>query len=94
MNRPSNYVNYKVVIPKEIPNNTKSFNSCFFDDINDLYINKIRENNCPIMYIDNDDKKNIVLKHLSKIPSISQSLQDIILVYIKNTLDFYLDYYI
>ena len=81
-------------MPEEIPNSTKSFNSCFFDNIKDLCINKARERIYHIIYAYNNKKKNIVLEHSSKILGVSQGLRDIIQTYIENTSNFYLDFYI
>ena len=61
----------KVVISEEIPSSIKDFNSYFFDDIRDLYINKACKRSCLIMHAYNDKKKNIVLEHLSKILEVS-----------------------
>lgn len=61
----------KVVMPEEVPSNTQVFNSCFVDDIKDLCIDKADEKSCSVVYAYNDEKKNLVLMHLPKIPGIS-----------------------
>lgn len=57
---------------KEILSNTKTLNSCFIYDIKDLYIDKASEKSCLVKYTYNNEKKNFMLMHLSKIPGVSQ----------------------
>lgn len=45
------------------------------------------------MHTYNNKKNNIVLGYLRKILGFSQSLQDIIQIYVKIILDFYPDFY-
>lgn len=61
----------KVITLKEVPTNTQGFNSRFFNVIKVPCITKAYEKSCLVMYTYNNEKKNIVLRHLPKIPGIS-----------------------
>lgn len=61
---------FKFITSEEIMSSIESFNSCFFDDIKDPYIDKVHERRRSIVHTYNDEKKNIVLEHSPKIPKI------------------------
>lgn len=84
----------KVVAPKKIPNSKKVFNSCFYVYIRDPYINKARKKCHLVIHIYNYKKKNIMLKHSSKIPGVSQGLRDIIQTYVEIASNLNPDFYI
>lgn len=67
----------KAIMYKKISSSIKNFNFCFFDNIKDLYIDKSCAKICLIMHNYNNKKKNIMLKHLSKISGVNQGLWDI-----------------
>lgn len=48
---------FKVVIPKENPNNTQVFDFCFIDKIKDLCTDKIYDKSCSAMQAYNNKKK-------------------------------------
>ena len=58
-------------MPKEVPSSIQVFNFYFINNIKDLYTNKVNKKSCPVMYIYNNKKKNLMLIHLSKILKIS-----------------------
>lgn len=64
----------KIVTSEKVLSITKVFNSRFFDNIKDLYIDKVYKKSCLIMHIYNCEKKNLVLRYLSKILEVSQSI--------------------
>lgn len=61
----------KVVTSEKILSNTKNFNCCFFNNIKDPDIKKIYRKRRPVVHVYNNEKKNIMLEHSSKIPRVS-----------------------
>ena len=61
-------------MPKEVPSNIQVFNSYFVDNIKDPCIDKADEKSRPVVNIYNDEKKNLMLIHSSKIPEVRQSI--------------------
>ena len=64
----------KVVIPEEVLSNTQVFNSSLVDNIKDPCTNKVYEKSRPVVHAYNDEKKNLVLMHLPKIPGVRQGI--------------------
>ncbi len=50
---------------------TQTFNSGLINNIRNLYINKAYEKNYPVVHFYNDEKKNLMLIHLLKIPRVN-----------------------
>ena len=69
---------FKVVTPKyvvtseEILSSIQILNSGFYDNIKNPYIDKANKRSCPIIYAYNNEKKNIMLRHLSQIPEVTK----------------------
>lgn len=59
---------------KDIINNTQVLNSCFDNYINNLYNNKIKERNYPIMYIYKNKKMFFILIYIPKILKVNQDI--------------------
>ncbi len=64
----------KVVMSEEIPSSLQVFDSCFVNDIKDLYTDKAYEKSCPVMHAYNDKKKNLMLMHFPKKLEVRQSI--------------------
>lgn len=64
----------KIDIYVEILKNTQVFNSSLVNNIKDLYIDKAYKKNRLVMHTYNNEKKNLVLMHLPKIPRVNQSI--------------------
>ena len=64
----------KVVTPEEVPSNIQVFNSCFVNNIKDPCIDKADEKSRSVVHAYNDEKKNLMLMHSSKIPEVSQGI--------------------
>ncbi len=64
----------KDVTPEEVPSSTQVFDSRFVDDIKDPCTDKAYEKSRPVVHVYNDEKKNLVLIHLPKIPGVRQSI--------------------
>lgn len=58
---------------KKVPSNTKIFYFCFLDEIKYLYLDKVNEKSCLIVFTYNNEK-NLVLIYLSKIPRVDKCI--------------------
>ena len=61
-------------MPDKVPNSTYGFNSRFVDNIKDSWIDRAYEKSHSVVHVYNNEKKNIVLGYLLKIPRVSQGI--------------------
>ncbi len=64
----------KVIVLEEVPSSIQVFNSSLVNNIKDLCIDKAYKKNRPVVHTYNDEKKNLVVMHLSQIPEVNQSI--------------------
>lgn len=80
---------FKVVIPskiillEKIPNSTQRFNTCFFANIKNLYINKAYEKNRSIVHAYNNNKKILYYSIYQKYQSSARILVYVLLLLVK-----------